>query len=108
MASKPRIMNKNSHKALLFAGATAGLNNHCTLASTPATEEFSHISPALITSSANKRGGVKKYIDTDSVGSVKNHNQRPAYLFGEVISDAKSGKTYIVILNFGNYEAGAN
>lgn len=76
--------------------------------SNPGHREFFHISPALITSSANKRGGVKKYIDTDSVGSVKNHNQRPAYLFGEVISDAKSGKTFIVILNFGNYEAGAN
>ena len=108
MASKPRIMNKNSHKALLFAGATAGLNNHCTLASTPATEEFSHISPALITSSANKRGGVKKYIDTTSTGSVKNHNQRPADLWGEVINDAKSGKSFTDLPDFGNYEAGAN
>ena len=101
-------MDKKQNKALLFAGATTGPNNHVMLVTTPATEEFSHISPALITSSANKRGGVKKYIDTDSVGSVKNHNQRPAYLFGEVVSDAKSGKTFIVILNFGNYEAGAN
>lgn len=102
------MIGNKEHKASLSAGATPGLNNCCVLAVTPATEKFFHISPALITSSANKRGGVKKYIDTDSVGSVKNHNQRPAYLFGEVISDAKSGKTFIVILNFGNYEAGAN
>jgi len=108
MVLQPNSMDKKLNNALLFSGAITGLNNHAVLAVTPETEEFFHISPALITSSANKRGGVKKYIDTDSVGSVKNHNQRPAYLFGEVISDAKSGKTFIVILNFGNYEAGAN
>lgn len=101
-------MDKKLNKALLFAGATTGLNNRTTLAVTSATEEFFHISPEVITSTSIKRGGVEKSIDTNSVGSVINHNQRPAYLLGKVISDAKSGKSFIDILNFGNYEAGAN
>lgn len=102
------MIGNKEHKALLSAGATPGLNNCCVLVSTPATEEFFHISPEVITSTSIKRGGVEKSIDTNSVGSVINHNQRPAYLLGKVISDAKSGKSFIDILNFGNYEAGAN
>ena len=83
-------MDKKQNKALLFAGATAGLNNHCTLASTPATEEFSHISPALITSSAIKRGGVKKSVITNN--SAGNFNSRPVTSRpeGGVTHDAKS------------------
>ena len=102
------MRDNKEHKALLFVGANTGLNNSRALASTPTTEEFFHISPALITSSATKRGGVKKYIDTTSTGSVKNHNQRPADLWGEVINDAKSGKSFTDLPDFGNYEAGAN
>ena len=71
MASQPTIMDKIKHKALLFAGATTGPNNHCMLAETPATEEFFHISPALITSSATKRGGVVKYLILTSAGNCK-------------------------------------
>jgi hypothetical protein len=37
-------MNKQKNKALLFAGATAGLNNHVLLVTTPATGEFRHSS----------------------------------------------------------------
>ena len=37
-------MSKQRNKALLFAGATAGLNNHVMLASKPATGEFYHSS----------------------------------------------------------------
>lgn len=55
---------------------------------------LSYLFPALILSSAIQRGGVEKYVDDNSVGSVKNHNQRPADLLGEVINDAKSGKPY--------------
>lgn len=55
---------------------------------------LTHLFPALITSSAIQRGGVEKYIDDNSVGAVKNHNQRPADLLGEVINDAISGKPY--------------
>jgi hypothetical protein len=53
-------MKKNTNIALLFAGESAGLNNHCILVSTPATEEFRHSSPALITSSANKNRGIRQ------------------------------------------------
>lgn len=69
MASQPIIMDKIKHKALLFAGATAGLNNHDVLAETPATEEFSHISPRVIISTLTKRGGVIKYLNCKSVGN---------------------------------------
>jgi hypothetical protein len=62
-------MDKIKNKALLFAGSIAGLNNRVVLATKPATEEFSHISPALITSSANKRGGVIKYLNCKSAGN---------------------------------------
>jgi hypothetical protein len=55
---------------------------------------LTYLSQALITSSAIQRGGVEKYVDDTSVGSVKNHNQRPADLLGEAINDAKSGKPY--------------
>ena len=55
---------------------------------------LSYLFPELILLNSNKRGGVEKYVDDNSVGSVKNHNQRPADLLGEVINDAKSGKPY--------------
>jgi hypothetical protein len=64
-------MDKIRNKALLFAGSIAGLNNRVALATKPATEEFFHISPALITSSATKRGGVNKYLNLISVGNCK-------------------------------------
>lgn len=57
---KPFVMKKNINIALLFAGASAGLNNRYVLVSTPATEEFRHSSPALIASSANKNRGIKQ------------------------------------------------
>ncbi|HBE41232.1 MAG TPA: hypothetical protein DDW27_08520 [Bacteroidales bacterium] len=104
-------MDKKRNKALLFAGSIAGLNNRVALATKPATEEFFHISPALIISSATKRGGVIKYIDNASVCSVKNHIIRPADLLGEVISDANRGNHLAFLIDlpdFGNYEAGAN
>lgn len=101
-------MDKKQNKALLFAGATTGPNNHVMLVTTPATEEFSHISPALITSSAIKRGGVIKYIDNKCVCAVKYHNIRPADLLGEVINDANRVNLTTGRPNFGNYEAGAN
>jgi len=103
------VKNKKDN-ALLFSGAPAGLNNFV-VASTPETEEFFHISPALITSSATKRGGVIKYIDNASVCSVKTHIIRPADLLGEVISDANRGNHLAFLIDlpdFGNYEAGAN
>jgi hypothetical protein len=52
--------------------------------------EFFHISPALITSSANKRGGVKKSVITNN--SAGNFNSRPVTSRpeGGVIHDAKS------------------
>ena len=56
--------------------------------------EFFHISPALIISSANKRGGIRKYIDTTSASAVRNDILRPADLWGEGINDAKSGMPY--------------
>ena len=71
-------------------------------------QEFSHISPALITSSATKRGGVIKYIDNKCVCAVKYHNIRPADLLGEVINDANRVNLTIGRPDFGNYEAGAN
>ena len=111
LASQPTIMDKIKHKALLFAGATTGPNNHCMLAETPATEEFSHISPRVIISTLTKRGGVIKYVDNTSVCSVKNHIIRPADLWGEVINDANRGNHLAFLLDlpdFGNYEAGAN
>jgi len=37
-------MDKKQNKALLFAGATTGLNNHVMLVTTPATGEFRHSS----------------------------------------------------------------
>ena len=64
-------MSKQENKALLFAGATPGLNNHLMLASTPATEEFRHSSPALIISSANKSRGVEKYLNLTSAGNCQ-------------------------------------
>ena len=64
-------MDKKKNKALLFTGAIAGLNNHAVLATTPVTEEFFHISPALIISSATKRGGVVKYLNCESVGNCQ-------------------------------------
>ena len=83
-------MDKKQNKALLFAGATTGPNNHVMLVTTPATEEFSHISPALITSSAIKRGGVKKSVITNN--SAGNFNSRPVTSRpeGGVTHDAKS------------------
>jgi len=102
-------MSKQRNKALLFAGTNTGLLNfHVTLASKPATEEFSYISPALITSNATKRGGVIKYIDNKCVCAVKYHNIRPADLLGEVINDANRVNLTIGRPDFGNYEAGAN
>jgi hypothetical protein len=52
--------------------------------------EFFHISPALITSSANKRGGVKKSVITNN--SAGNFNSRPVTSRpeGGVTHDAKS------------------
>ena len=99
---------KQENKALLFAGTNTGLLNFRVLASKPATEEFSHISPALITSSATKRDGVIKYIDNKCVCAVKYHNIRPADLLGEVINDANRVNLTIGRPDFGNYEAGAN
>jgi hypothetical protein len=55
---------------------------------------LTYLSQALILSSAIQRGGVEKSIDNNSAGPVKNHNQRPADLSGEVINDAKSGKPH--------------
>ncbi len=83
-------MDKKQNKALLFAGATTGPNNHVMLVTTPATEEFFHISPALITSSANKRGGVRKSVITNN--SAGNFNSRPVTSRpeGGVTHDAKS------------------
>jgi len=63
------VKNKKDN-ALLFSGAPTGLNNFV-VASTPETEEFFHISPALIISSATKRGGVNKYLNLESVGNCK-------------------------------------
>jgi len=84
------MIGNKEHKASLSAGATPGLNNCCVLAVTPATEEFFHISPALITSSANKRGGVKKSVITNN--SAGNFNSRPVTSRpeGGVTHDAKS------------------
>ncbi len=64
-------MDKKRYKALLFTGSIAGPNNRAVLATKPVTEEFSHISPALITSSATKRGGVNKYLNCESAGNCK-------------------------------------
>lgn len=52
--------------------------------------EFFHISPALITSSANKRGGVRKSVITNN--SAGNFNSRPVTSRpeGGVTHDAKS------------------
>ena len=55
---------------------------------------FTYLFPSLIISSEIQRGGVIKSIDNNSAGNVKNHNQRPADLLGEVINDAKPGKPY--------------
>jgi hypothetical protein len=84
------MIGNKEHKASLSAGATPGLNNCCVLAVTPATEEFFHISPALITSSANKRGGVRKSVITNN--SAGNFNSRPVTSRpeGGVTHDAKS------------------
>ena len=84
------MIGNKEHKASLSAGATPGLNNCCVLAVTPATEEFFHISPALITSSATKRGGVKKSVITNN--SAGNFNSRPVTSRpeGGVNHDAKS------------------
>ena len=81
-------MNKKSN-TLLISGATTDLI-HCVLAVTPETEEFFHISPALITSSANKRGGVRKSVITNN--SAGNFNSRPetSRPEGGVTHDAKS------------------
>jgi len=71
MVLQPNSMDKKLNNALLFSGAITGLNNHAVLAVTPETEEFFHISPALITSSATKRGGVNKYLNCESAGNCK-------------------------------------
>ena len=55
---------------------------------------FHSFSHGVILSTPIQNGGVEKYVDDTSVGSVKNHNQRPADLLGEAINDAKSGKPY--------------
>lgn len=104
-------MDKNKNTTLLFAGATAGPNNRSVLVTTSATEEFRRRSPGLIISSPIKNSGVKEYADYHSVRSVKNHNARPADLWGGVISNVKPGKPLNFINDlpdFGNYEAGAN
>jgi len=110
MVLKPLKVKSKKNKALLFASASTGLNNFV-VASTLATEEFSHISPRVIISTLTKRGGVIKYVDNTSVCSVKTHIIRPADLWGEVINDANRGNHLAFLLDlpdFGNYEAGAN
>ena len=90
MVLQPNSMDKKLNNALLFSGAITGLNNHAVLAVTPETEEFFHISPALITSSANKRGGVRKSVITNN--SAGNFNSRPVTSRpeGGVTHDGKS------------------
>jgi len=105
------MTDNKEHKALLLVGANTGLNNCRALAVTPTTEEFCHSSSLPDYIEDKKNRGVRKYIDTNSAGSVTNHNQRPADLWGEVINDAKSGTpSYFFddLPDFGNYEAGAN
>jgi len=70
MASKPLKVKSKQHKTSLFASSPTGLNNFV-VASRLATEEFFHISPALIISSATKRGGVVKYLILTSAGNCK-------------------------------------
>jgi hypothetical protein len=91
-------MNKKPN-TLLFASATPGPNNHCALAVTLATEEFFHISPALITSSANKRGGIKQYL-VNSTGNV--HITTRDLQVGNDNGDAKAFCTSL------NRKSGAN
>lgn len=102
---------KKSHTASLFSGAKNRSLDFHFLASTPETEEFRHSTSLPDYIEDKKSRGVEKSIDNNSVGSVKNHNQRLADLRGEVISDVKSGKpSYFIdgLPNFGNYEARAN
>ena len=102
------MLDNTGHKASLLVGANTGLNNWHALAVTPTTEEFCH-SPSLPDYIEDKKDrGVTKSIDNKSVGSVINHNQRPADLWGEVINDAKSGMPFTGWPDFGNYDAGAN
>ena len=68
MVLKPLKVKSKKNKALLFASASTGLNNFV-VASTLATEEFSHISPRVIISTLNKRGGVIKYLNPKSIGN---------------------------------------
>jgi hypothetical protein len=92
-------VKSKENKASLFASATTGLNNFV-LATTLATEEFFHISPALIISSATKRGGVNKYLNLTSAGNCKiqtsdlqeeiQNVQTRKYVFGTSIT-MKSG-----------------
>ena len=84
------MRDNKEHKALLFVGANTGLNNSRALASTPTTEEFFHISPALITSSATKRGGVKKSVITNNSAGYFNSRPVTSRPEGSVNHDAKS------------------
>ena len=69
---------------------------------------LSYLFPALILSSAIQRGGVEKYVDDNSVGSVKNHNQRPADLWARLSMTQFRVNLTTGIPNLGDYEAGAN
>ena len=80
---------------------------HC-MDRTSGHQGFSHISPALIISSANKRGGVIKYGCDNSVSNVKNDNSRPVDHWGVVTADANRVNHLFDRPDFGNYEAGAN
>ena len=64
-------MIRQANKALLFAGATPGPNNHCALAATPATEEFRHSSSRVIISTLTKNRGVEKYLNLTSAGNCQ-------------------------------------
>ena len=89
----PHMSKRDRIQAPLVLDAPIIREAHC-VAQPSRHREFFHISPVLITSSTTKRGGVSKYIDTNSAGNAKNHNQRPADLWGEVINDAKPGMPY--------------
>jgi hypothetical protein len=63
-------MDKKKFKALMSAGANAGLNNRFHLVTTPATSEFLHISSIPDYIEDKKRGGIIRYIAFASASNL--------------------------------------
>ena len=97
-------MDKKKFKALMSAGANAGLNNRFHLVTTPATSEFSHISSIPDYIEDKKRGGIIRY---NAFASAGNFTSSPVTCkFFKLSIDAQIRK--IVIGTLVTTKSGAN